>query len=1035
MKEDSETIDYSEENIKKGSLSPINYLSEFGEGNMHKKNEKHLLEDIKKWYFLLGNALHRTGNEVSHAKNLLICLLFIRLLEINAFLPPKWMQSIYFHWKKEKIKNLGLGVVLRTALQKMFEDYGIDVFFDSLCLLDGISDDFLIEILKKSGSSPPTIKELYKSLNLPINQDNLGIYGHDRQNFSLNTLNVAYEEQFRYKLDKTTRGLILIKKQKKKKAQGAFFTPSLFSQFLVEITLKPPLRILEGVIFKNIEKNKYSNALKDIEEIQQLKILDPACGNGIFLITAFKQIKKLYNRLEKKIKEKGLFDAFEGEFMGIGEKILLNNIFGVDKDPEAVQLTKLNLWLHLLVSEQTRYQSYAEKGEEVKLPPLKSNILVYNSIWQPNTSIKTIDQNLRNRLFNVHKTYREKLTESYTTVSKENSDKLREAALSLEIELQASRGECWNTEIQKIMIIGMSNEGNPIIWPLTFPEVFFRPNPGFDIILTNPPFLAYHSRQTQAISSELLNLFQELYPVLGHKRPNTYLFFLELCFNNLLRRSGRIGFVIDQAFRDLAAYKHVREYFLKNLYIETIVPHIGFPGATVDVSFIIAELLKTSDILKKQIKWVEEPFSDLPPIILEKEYFSAKPNYEFIFSAKEDILRRIEKQPSVPLGGKEGLCNIACGLEYSILLKKYFLSSFKENNTFHPALNGANDIPSRYTLAWYPEKGDSAYVRFNKHYEEELIANGRNVSDTGKAVIFASGDENRYKKPKIIIRQTCAEFCGIIDENKGPYGAYYSLRNTHVINLKENSPVTLPYILGILNSRLMSLYGRERNIIRTLGKNRQPQIRIRDLERIPVILPPKTLDKQCFSFFDKFVKRLSDLKRIMALLGVYNKQLINEKKIIEEWEVISLTDLLSFNNKYSKALYINLYQCKMIEENKKQIPRYYRIIFLNERTLELICKNVDDTETIIVKITFDSNCPNWVKDFLYLSLSAKAGKTNYKNEISLQIPLKERFKIPLPPYIEISKFRALISNFISEIWNNASKDTKVSIRDIFSILF
>ncbi len=1031
-------MDCSDVNIAKERLPTVSYLSEFSKQNRSKKKEEDLLEDINKWYILLVNGIHQRGKDVNFAKKLLFCFLFVRLLEINQILAPKWMLPIYFHDKKEKANVPNGKHTLRIALQEMFDDYGIDLFTESLTTLDDLPNEILLEILKESDVSSLAIEKIYKSHGLPSRTVNLGIYGHNTQAFSLDTLNAAYEELFHYDLDKKTdrskkSPIDSKKKQTQRKSKGAYFTPRDFAEFLVEITLKPRLTKLKNSILKELENEDNSKVLAIFKKIHDIKILDPACGNGVFLTAAYRETWNFYKDLKKKIKERRQFHVVSDEFVGIGQRILLNNIFGVDKDPQAVEITKLNLWLHLLVSEQTRYDIRRKEEKTIKLPPLDSNILIANSIWHPKTTIHTIDQNLREKLFSYRKAYQNKLIESYKIRDIDNREKLREEASTLEKKLQKVRKKCWENEAQKIAISGLE-EGKPIVWPLVFPEVFFRSNSGFDIILTNPPFLAYHSRQTQSISPELLTLFLQLYPVLGQRRPNSYLFFLELSFSYLLRKSGRIGLIVDQALRDLPAYKHVREFMLNNLYIETIIPQVEFPGATVDVTLIVAELPDTTGILKQPIKWMATLFDYPSPILLEKAYFSTKPNCEFIFSTQEHLLRKIEKHPSIPLGGKEGLCDLACGLEYSVLLKKHFLSSFKEDKTFHPAVDGATDIPNRYTLAWYPKKGNKAYVRFDKSFEEKLIIEGKNLSNTGKTVIFVSGNETRYKKPKIILRQTCTEFCGILDENKDPYGSYYSLRNTHVINLKENSPVTLPYILGILNSHLIALYGREKNIIRTTGKNRQPQIRIRDLERIPLVLPPIALREQCFHFFDKYVKRLSALKRTIALLGIYYGQQITDRKKFDFQDFISLDNLLKSHNEVLEALWINLKQSRKIKKTEMQIPRYYKTIFANEYTIKLICKNADKKETTIVQVNFDPGCPNWVKDFLYLTLSSKSGKTSYKSKVSLQIPLKKRFNIPIPVYEEISKLRNIYSSFISLLWAKVAEETKIQSTSAFAIL-
>ncbi|MFX1511125.1 MAG: Eco57I restriction-modification methylase domain-containing protein, partial [Promethearchaeota archaeon] len=501
MEENSENTDFLDNINNKERYYTFSDFSELKKEKKGEVEEKYLLEDIKKWYILLVNVSER------HAKSLLFCLLFIRVLEVTHIIVPNWMQSVYYRWKNEKSTVQNLGHTLRTYFQKIFEDYGIGLFSESLAVLDEFPDHILIEILKEADSPSILIKKFYNSLNLHVGTDDLGLYGHDPQLFSLNTLNLAYEELLHYNLDRDERGLIYIKnKQTQRRIRGAYFTPNTFAQFLVKKCLTSQLNELSSKILRKLNDGDFPTAKTLFKQINNLKILDPACGNGVFLTVAFRQIWEFYNRLQKEIEKIGRFNAVSCEFKGIGERILLNNIHGVDNDPQVVELTKLNLWLHLLIFERTRYSFQKEMKKKVKIPPLESNILLFNSIWQPNTSVLTIDQNLKEKLLNIRKTYREKLIESYIKIDIENTDNLRKKAFNLEKKLHKARTTCWNTEIKKIAMSGMKDDEKPIVWPLAFPETFFRSNSGFDIILTNPPFLAYHSRQTRAISSELLTL-------------------------------------------------------------------------------------------------------------------------------------------------------------------------------------------------------------------------------------------------------------------------------------------------------------------------------------------------------------------------------------------------------------------------------------------------------------------------------------------------------------------------------------------------
>ena len=102
-------------------------------------------------------------------------------------------------------------------------------------------------------------------------------------------------------------------------------------------------------IFDIAKKNYTKNYRKHIEFWQQyreavrnIKIIDPACGSGAFLITAFEFLLNYNKYLDDKIFDLvGTSDLFSDRT----KKILQNNIFGVDLNKESVEITKLSLWL------------------------------------------------------------------------------------------------------------------------------------------------------------------------------------------------------------------------------------------------------------------------------------------------------------------------------------------------------------------------------------------------------------------------------------------------------------------------------------------------------------------------------------------------------------------------------------------------------------------------------------------------------------------------------------------------------------------
>jgi len=180
-------------------------------------------------------------------------------------------------------------------------------------------------------------------------------------------------EQFLGKVIRLTDGhrAKVEEKPEVKKAGGVYYTPQYIVDYIVDNTI--------GKLVKGKTPNKVSG----------LKILDPACGSGSFLLGAYKYLLKWHleyytsrkdrDRLTDKIYQFRL----EEYRLTIREKkkILINNIYGVDIDPQAVEVTKLSLLLKVLEDEsKDELEEQKTLFKERALPDLDSNIKCGNSL-------------------------------------------------------------------------------------------------------------------------------------------------------------------------------------------------------------------------------------------------------------------------------------------------------------------------------------------------------------------------------------------------------------------------------------------------------------------------------------------------------------------------------------------------------------------------------------------------------------------------------------------------------------------------------
>lgn len=147
-----------------------------------------------------------------------------------------------------------------------------------------------------------------------------------------------------------------------RKAGGVYYTPAFIVEYIVRETLGP---LLQG---------------RRVGEAASVKIVDPACGSGSFLIAAYQFLLDWHveRYLEMKRRPKQIYQAERGALrltLAERKRILLNCIHGVDIDPRAVEVAKLSLLLKVIEGE-TQMAFAIER----LLPDLGQNIQCGNSI-------------------------------------------------------------------------------------------------------------------------------------------------------------------------------------------------------------------------------------------------------------------------------------------------------------------------------------------------------------------------------------------------------------------------------------------------------------------------------------------------------------------------------------------------------------------------------------------------------------------------------------------------------------------------------
>lgn len=151
----------------------------------------------------------------------------------------------------------------------------------------------------------------------------------------------------------------------RRKRDGVVYTPDYIARFIVAETLGVHLeQIFVGILRDHAIKGadlsdyaaikwraKKSGELKAWKayryRLRSLRIVDPACGSGVFLIMALDFMRAELTRVNDKIKELSPKEEHFGDLLTYvpDSEILTNNLFGVDVNEESIEITKLSLWI------------------------------------------------------------------------------------------------------------------------------------------------------------------------------------------------------------------------------------------------------------------------------------------------------------------------------------------------------------------------------------------------------------------------------------------------------------------------------------------------------------------------------------------------------------------------------------------------------------------------------------------------------------------------------------------------------------------
>ncbi|WP_040214663.1 Eco57I restriction-modification methylase domain-containing protein [Clostridium polynesiense] len=310
-----------------------------------------------------------------------------------------------------------------------------------------------------------------------------------------------YEKFLSIKLEIDPRGNVVERyKPEYSKQQGAISTPKYMVDFIVQSTMAERLESIDN-----------------IEDLLKIKILEPACGSGTFILS-------IYEALEEKVKElyinKKLPDTYSEKIIVKDKVIYLKNdlkktlfnncIYAMDLDPEAVEIAKMSVALKLIDTNENYLIN-----EELGLFGSKILESLGNNIVLGNTLVGT---------------------DIYSLIP--------------------------NIEIQEKMLMKAFDVKSDIRLSSVFTQ-----NGGFDFIIGNPPYV--ETRKFIELTPNMRNYFAKVYST-DKKKADLSIYFVERCIG-FLNDIGVLGIIMQKRFFKTEYADKARRYLSNNKYVHTII--------------------------------------------------------------------------------------------------------------------------------------------------------------------------------------------------------------------------------------------------------------------------------------------------------------------------------------------------------------------------------------------------------------------------------------------------------------------------------
>ncbi|MCE3037143.1 Eco57I restriction-modification methylase domain-containing protein [Helicobacter sp. faydin-H20] len=340
-----------------------------------------------------------------------------------------------------------------------------------------------------------------------------------------------------------------------RKKTGSYYTPREIVSYMVKSSILEYLTDktnldktqLKTLVFDYFSSFEGKEALDIMKALLEFKVLDPACGSGAFPMGMLQEICSILEALDPQAK--AFFNIQSSSFKEENEgkdptyirklSILQNNIYGVDIQPMAIEISRLRCFLSLICEEDKDYIA--------PLPNLEFKFVSANSLIP-------MPKNDNILIHDAYSTIRKVMRKYFNSSDKEKLQKQYREAQKIIAK---------NYEFSPLAEYDPFNPQS--VAGFFDSEIMFEIKE-FDVVIGNPPYIDY--RNINEITKKNLMLTSDIYK--KSKESSIFVYFIERG-TKLIKKNGLINFINPIAYLCKSTDKGIRDFIDENLKLTTMI--------------------------------------------------------------------------------------------------------------------------------------------------------------------------------------------------------------------------------------------------------------------------------------------------------------------------------------------------------------------------------------------------------------------------------------------------------------------------------